>query len=141
MKKTKLFAVITVMLIAIAMLISCGPTEPDPTLWDSATYKEDATFGEGEKTVTVQVAVYENLVTFTIRTDADTVGAALMEHDLIAGDVETYGLYVKVVNGIRADYDVDQSYWAFYIDGEYAMAGVDLTEITEGAIYRLEYTK
>ena len=141
MKKIKLFTVITVMILAVMMLISCGKSEPDPTLWDNATYKEDATFGEGEKTVTVEVAVYENLVTFTINTNADTVGAALVEHDLIEGDAGAYGMYVKVVNGIRADYDVDQSYWAFYIDGEYGLSGVDQTEITEGVIYRLEYTK
>ncbi len=141
MKKTKLLAVITVMIIAVAMLISCGQSEPDPTLWDDATYKEDATFGEGEKTVTVEVAVYENLVTFTINTNADTVGAALVEHGLIEGDAGAYGMYVKVVNGIRADYDIDQSYWAFYIDGEFGLSGVDQTEITEGVIYRLEYTK
>ena len=143
MKKTvKIFAVITVMLLAMALLISCGKSAPaDPTVWDNATYKEDATFGEGEKTVTVQVAVLENLVTFTINTNAKTVGAALIEHGLIAGDEGAYGLYVKVVNGITADYDVDQSYWTFYINGEYAMTGVDLTPITAGEIYRLEYTK
>ena len=143
MKKTvKFFAVITVMLLAMALLISCGKSEPaDPTVWDNATYKEDATFGEGEKTVTVQVAVYENLVTFTINTNAETVGAALMEHELIAGDEGAYGLYIKVVNGITADYDVNQSYWAFCINGEYALTGVDTTPITAGEIYRLEYTK
>ena len=47
--------------------------------------------------------------------------------------------YVKKVNGITADYDVDQSYWGFYIDGEYAMTGVDGTSIEEGRIYRLAY--
>ena len=64
-----------------------------------------------------------------------------MEHGLIAGEEGDYGLYVKVVNGITADYDVDQSYWAFYIDGDYAMSGVDTTAITEGVTYQLVYTK
>ena len=49
--------------------------------------------------------------------------------------------YVKEVNGIIADYDVDGTYWAFYIDGEYASAGVDSTEITEGSIYMFKVEK
>ena len=141
MKKTiNLLTAITVMLLAVALLASCGKPD-DPAIWDNATYKEDTVLGEGEKTLVVEVAVLENLVTFTINTNADTVGAALLEQDLIAGDVGAYGLYMKTVNGITVDYDVDQRYWAFYIDGEYAMTGVDLTEIEEGRIYRIEYAK
>ena len=48
---------------------------------------------------------------------------------------------VKTVNGITADYNVDRSYWAFYINGEYAMTGVDGTEIKAGDAYRLVYTR
>jgi len=141
MKKTiNLLTAITVMLLAVALLASCGKPD-DPTIWDNATYKEDTVLGEGEKTVVVELKVLENLVTFTINTNADTVGAALLEHDLIAGEPGAYGMYVKTVNGITVDYDVDQRYWAFYIDGEYAMTGVDLMEIEEGRIYRIEYAK
>ena len=99
------------------------------------------TFGSGEKTVVVEVKAGEELVTFTVKTDKDTVGEALLEHGLIAGEEGAYGLYVKVVNGIVADYDVDKSYWAFYVNGEYAMTGVDTTKITQGETYRLEYAK
>ena len=80
-------------------------------------------------------------VTFTIKTDKKTVGEALMEHDLLAGEEGAYGLYVKKVNGITADYDKDQTYWALYIDGEYAMSGVDTTDVSEGTVYTLERTK
>ena len=45
------------------------------------------------------------------------------------------------LHGILADYDVDQTYWAFNIGGEYAMTGVDQTEITEGVVYQLVRTK
>lgn len=44
-------------------------------------------------------------------------------------------------NGIVADYNVDQSYWAFLINGEYASTGVDGASITEGETYCLVYTK
>ena len=110
-------------------------------LWANATYLEDTELGQGAKDVVVEVQVEDQTVTFTIHTDETTVGAALLANELIAGDTGEYGLYVKEVNGITADYDVDQSYWAFYIDGEYAMSGVDTTEIVDGAVYRLAYTK
>ena len=76
-----------------------------------------------------------NETTFEIHTDKTTVGDALLEVELIAGDTSEYGLYVKTVNGITADYDVDGTYWAFYINGEMAMSGVDTTDVTEGATY------
>ena len=110
-------------------------------VWANATYLKDMTFGNGAKTIVVEVKAADSIVKFTIKTDKSTVGDALLENNLIAGEDGPYGLYIKVVNGITADYDVDQSYWAFYINGEYAMTGVDGTEITEGATYKLEYAK
>ena len=127
-------------LIFIVALVSCDTVEKTG-VWENATYRKDTELGSGAKTVVVEVKAEDQLVTFTIKTDKDTVGAALLEHGLIAGEEGAYGLYVKQVNGITADYDVDQTYWSFYINGEYAMTGVDTTEITEGATYRLEYTK
>ena len=66
---------------------------------------------------------------------------ALLELELINGDEGQYGLYVKEVNGITADYDVDQTYWAFYVDGEYAMSSVDTTEIEDGKTYSFKVEK
>lgn len=72
---------------------------------------------------------------FEIHTDKKTVGDALLELKLIAGDAGDYGLYVKTVNGITVDYDTDGKYWAFYVDGQYGATGVDSTEITAGSTY------
>lgn len=47
----------------------------------------------------------------------------------------------KTVNGMTADYDKDGVYWAFYIDGECAMTGVDATNITDGAQYAFRMEK
>jgi hypothetical protein len=128
-------------LLFVVCLVSCNNPDAAKDVWEDATYKEDATFGNGAKTVVVEVKVNEHLVTFTIKTDKDTVGAALLEHGLIAGEEGAFGLYVKVVNGITADYDVNQCYWSFLIDGKAAMTGVDGEEIKEGVVYRLEYAK
>ena len=125
----------------VVCLVACGNTVDKEGLWENATYLKDKEFGKGEKAVVVEVAVADQSVTFTVHTDKDTVGDALLEHELIAGEEGAYGLYIKKVNGITADYDVDQSYWAFYINGEYAMTGVDTTKIVEGDTYRLEYAR
>ncbi len=110
-------------------------------LWANATYLTDAEFGEGAKTVKVKVVVGDQSVTFTLKTDAAILGEALLAHELIAGEEGDFGLYVKVVNGITADYDIDQSYWGFTKNGEYMMTGVDMTEIADGEVYELTYTK
>ena len=76
-----------------------------------------------------------NETPFEIHTDKETVGDALAELGLIDGEEGDYGLYVKTVNGITADYDKDGVYWAFYVNDEYAPSGVDSTVITEGNHY------
>lgn len=73
--------------------------------------------------------------TFDVSTDKETVGEALLEEGLIAGEDSDYGLYVTTVNGITLDWEKDQMYWAFYIDGEYAQTGVDSTNVAEGTVY------
>ena len=141
MKKT-IKSIISVIFafILILGLVSCN-TVDKTGVWENATYRKDMEFGSGAKTVVVEVKAEGETVTFTIGPDKKTVGEALEEHGLISGEEGPYGLYVKVVNGITADYDVDKSYWSFNIDGEYAMTGVDTTEITEGVTYQLEYKK
>ena len=82
-----------------------------------------------------------NETAFEIHTDKEMVGDALTELGLISGDEGEYGLYVKTVNDITADYDTDGSYWAFYVNDEYAQTGVDLTPITEGDSYSFKIEK
>lgn len=121
-------------------LFACAK-ETTGSLWDNATYTADAEMGEGSKTLTLEVTMEEKTITLTVHTDAETVGAALLEQGLISGDPGDYGLYIKDVIGVTADYDTDNAYWAFYIDGEYAITGIDLTELSEDAVYALTYTK
>ena len=72
---------------------------------------------------------------FEISTDKSIVGDALLDEGLIAGEDGQYGLYVKTVNGITLDFDTDGKYWAFYVNDQYATAGVDTTEIVDGETY------
>ena len=139
MKTTIKSTVSLFLVLAIALCFAGCGAKKDP--WKDATYLEDTTLGEGAKTVTVEVKAEEKTVTFTVKTDKEILGDALLDVGLLEGEESSYGLYVKKVNGIRADYDKDGRYWAFYIDGAYASTGVDTTTITEGSLYRLEYAK
>jgi hypothetical protein len=50
-------------------------------------------------------------------------------------------MYIDSVNGIVADWDKEQTYWAFYINGEYATTGIGDTPITADTTYGLTLTK
>ena len=122
----KIFSTFILMVLIAAMVLSfaaCGSKDAPP----AAT---------GEKSFTFEVVDLDGKTeTFNITTTEQYVGAALQAEGLIEGEMGDYGLYVKVVNGITADYDVDGHYWAFYVNGEYGMSGVDVTEIEDGATY------
>ncbi len=136
--RTLLTAVLCVMM--LACMTACTKEE-EKGIWADAKYTEDTELGEGSKTVKVVVEAEEKKVTFTIHTDETILGDALLEHELIAGDEGEFGLYIKQVNGMTADYDVDQTYWGFYQNGEYMMTGVDGTEFADGDQYELVRTK
>lgn len=127
------------LLLALVMvfgLVACGTTEAPETT-------EGTTGATDPVGVAFKVVVTDldgNETTFDYTSDKATVGEALVAEGLLEGHDTEYGLYVDSVNGITADWEADQTYWAFYIDGEYAMTGVDATEITEGATYSFVLT-
>ena len=98
--------------------------------------------GEGATVFYFNVVDKDGVETkFEIHTDKTIVGDALMELGLIEGEEGDYGLYVKKVNGITADYEIDGTYWAFYIGNDYGMTGVDMTNIEAGATYAFKVSK
>ena len=78
---------------------------------------------------------------YRVYTDKKKVGEALIDCGLIAGEDSQYGLYVKTVNGITVDFEKDKAYWSFYINNEYAMTGVDQTDIVAHAEYCFKVEK
>lgn len=129
-------SVSVVALLLVCLLTACGQSATTG-IWMDATYTEDTTLGEGATALTVVVSAEDKQITLTVNTDKTTVGAALSEVGLIKG---AGGMYT-VVNGMTADYNVDQTYWAFYENDAYAMAGMDDTTITAGVTYKLERSK
>ena len=103
---------------------------------DAATTTDPSVRGEGDTEFIFKVVTKSGEEkTFTVRTDKTIVGDALQEVGLIEGDEDKYGLYVKIVDGERVEYETDGKYWAFYVDGAYALKGVDSTEIEAGKVY------
>jgi len=138
--KKKILLSVLVLLIAFCA-IACGKRVPKEGLWKDATYTTDKEFGKGAKTLYFEVKAENQSVTFTIHSDKETVGEALVDNKLVAGEQSAFGLYVKVVNGMTADWDVDQSYWAFYKDGAFSLTGVDTTKFADGDHYEFVYSK
>ena len=121
-------------------LTACGKAPQSGTV--TVPVQDGAVIGEGGKTFSVEVTDADGkTVRFTVRTDQETVGAALQELGVVAGEQSSYGLYIKTVNGITADYDRDGVYWAFYIDGGYAATGADQTGVTAGSVYAFRVEK
>ena len=107
-----------------------------------ARFTEASVVGEGTKELYLEVVYADGKADyFLVKHDAANVGDALLAAGVVEGEDSEYGLYIKTVNGVTADYNVDQTYWAFYINGEYATAGVSDTKIEEGAVYSLKVEK
>ena len=145
--KNKIKTAILVFLICISTIVlleSCKHSKEadlqNNTVTQNAVYTQDKTFGNGEKTVMVTVITADNSVKFTLNTDKETLGDALKEYGLIEGENGAYGLFVKKVNGIKADYDSDKAYWAFFKDGIMLEKGVDSVQIHSGDSFEIRYT-
>lgn len=144
----KRFSLLLCMMLTVAMAFgTTGCNGKTNESGEAAKTQEKAqsdvtVLGEGQTVFSLSVVDQEkNETQFEIHTDKETVGEALLELGLIAGETSDYGLYVKTVNGIFADYDKDQTYWAFYINGEYAQTGVDSTSVKAGEQYSFKVEK
>ena len=148
MKNTRLQKLVSLILCGVLLaaaalsFIGCQDTNPSETPQGSVETVAPTVLGEGKTVFYFSVVDGAGVETrFEIHTDETTVGAALLALNLIEGEDSQYGLYVKKVNGISADYAADGTYWAFYENGDYALSGVDTTNITAGASYALKVTK
>lgn len=139
--KSKVVLSILALVLIVAMALSfsaCGKND------SNANTTTTQASGETKKELNFVFKVVDldgSEKSFDIKTDAKTVGEALLTEKLISGEVGDYGLMVDTVNGIKYDYNADGAYWAFYVNGEYAMSGVDTTDIVDGTTYSFVATK
>ena len=133
-KKLICFILCALLVAATALCTAgCGQKNLDPV--DIST-EEVTIVGKGQTAFNFVVIDQKGETkAFEVHTDEKTVGKALLNVELIAGEDSEYGLYVKTVNGITLDYNTDGKYWAFYVNGEYATAGVESIDIDSDTTY------
>ena len=130
----KRFLALFLSALMLLSLVGCGGNAGQTA--GNKVIEDGATIGEGDKSFVTEVVDADgNTVKFTVQTNEKTVGEALQKLGVIDGEEGDYGLYIKTVNGITADYNKDGVYWAFYVDGEYAMTGADMTDVVDGTVY------
>ena len=125
MNKKKIILALVALIVVVGVFVGVWfATRPEST--------------EGAKSITVQVVHADKTEkSFTYTTDAEKLGAFLEAENLIVGSGD--GMF-HTVDGEKADWSINQSYWALYLDGEYAMEGIYDITIVDGTAYKLEYT-
>ena len=91
------------------------------------------------KTLTVDVTHGDGTTkTFTLKTDAENLGAALVEDKEIGvtGEDSDYGIFITTVDGEAASND-DQTFWSISKDGVDLEVGADSQPIADGEHYEL----
>ena len=128
MKNNKTLITVLVLVLAIVALVAVYFVTRPATAAGDKTFTLEVVHGDG---TTKQIEC---------STDLEYVGEALQADGVIEGEEGAYGLYIQVVDGEKAVFEEDGAYWAFYLGEEYAMQGIDLTPIEDGAVYKLVYT-
>lgn len=97
---------------------------------------------KGTKSITVTVIDDQGTSTkYDHTTDAEYLREALEEIDglTVEGEESDYGLFVKTINGITADYNVNGAFWSFTVNGEQCNNGVDTQPIYDGDAFEISY--
>lgn len=127
-------------LVLIFALAACGKAETaeTPKTEAAGASQEDT---QALKKITVTV-IHKDGTTkeFTYETAEEFLGPVLQKDGLIEGNEGPYGLEITKVDGEQAIYNEDKAYWALYEGEEYALQGIDTTPVTDGGVYKLEYT-
>lgn len=127
-KQTKIIialAAVLVVLVAAALVL--------PAMFTADVQK-------GEKSFTFTV-IYEGKETdFEITTDKDYLADALIDEGLLDTAEKESGMYT-VIDGVKADYNVDGAWWCVTKGGEMTTAGMNDLIIEDGDSFEATYTK
>lgn len=93
---------------------------------------------EGRKNITVTVTYKDGTSKeYPVKTDKNYLSDVLVELGLVSEETKSF---FDTVDGIKADYNADQSYWMILKDGETAVVGANEIAVTDGSKYELRYT-
>ena len=97
---------------------------------------------EGSKNITIEVLnKAQESVIYELKTDAEYLIQAMEEAEGLEfeGYESEFGFTTTSVNGEVADFNVDASYWSFYVNGEYCNYGVSNQPIEDGDAFQIVY--
>ncbi len=93
---------------------------------------------EGSKAITFEVVLKDGSSTeFDLSTDKEYLADALVEEGLV--EYAADGFYTTI-NGVTADWSVDQGWWCITKDGEMTAVGMNQLVIADGDHYEATYT-
>ncbi len=93
---------------------------------------------EGSKSVTIEVVDDKGEVEeYSVKTDALYLSEAMTEAGI---EYSGEGTMVDTVNGLKAVYEENSSYWAFYVNGEYCNYGIYEQPVNDSDSFKIEYT-
>ena len=134
MKNTKILALALVVLMMIISFAACG------TVNTNSDANSTANSDVATATITVKVIAKDKTEkTFTITTEKKNLGDALFEEGLVNEAEHKTGFYTYI-DGVRADYTADKSWWCFTKGGETVMVGANDLEIADGETFEITNT-
>lgn len=130
---TKILVMALVALMVVFSFAACGKADTN----------SNANSGSVEtKTISITVTVIAKDKTekvFNIETNKKTLGDALFEEGLVTEAEHKSGFY-SYIDGVRADYTLDKSWWSFSKDGKDVMVGANDLKIADGDKFEITNT-
>ncbi len=124
--KKVIIGTVCVALLAIVLLVVWRVTAPKGTA--------------GSKQITVQVVHKDNSIkNFSLSTDQEFLGRALVDGGVVKDNQSSYGLYILTADGETAD-ESNQEWGQITKNDESLMTGADETPIADGEHYVLTLT-
>ena len=127
--KKKLLGILLIVVLVAAMALVYGKFSEKPV--------------EGSKNITIEVVnSKEESKVYELKTDAEYLLEAMEEAEGLTfeGEEGEFGMSIMTVNGETADFNVDASYWAFYVNEEYCNYGVSEQPVEDGDAFAIVYT-
>ena len=130
---TKILVMALVVLMTVFSFAACGKADTN----------SDVNSGSVEtKTISITVTVVAKDKTekvFNIETNKKTLGDALFEEGLVTEAEHKSGFY-SYIDGVRADYTLDKSWWSFSKAGKDVMVGANDLKIADGDKFEITNT-
>ncbi len=128
-KKGLIAGIIVLVVLVAAFLIAWSTLKPETNA--------------GAKTVTLKVINSQGETKeYVVKTNAEVLRQVMDEAKGFEyeGIEDSTSFMVTTVNGETADWSVNQSYWGFYINGEYCNYGIKEQPVADGDVFTIEYT-